>query len=512
MDDIMTYVLTGIALSFGAGIALASRLSIPLIVLWITAACSAAASLVPHAIPRAGRIAALLLTVLLLGMLRGSVGNEFPDWLIQRAPGIESLTGTVVSYPDVETDSISFTLAPRDLPGNVSVVWNCATPLGIIHIGDEVCVYGSAKLPEAFDGFDYPAYLARRGIFATLFADDVITAEDAVNRPSLWRWGDKLRQRILARFRESLSPSVAAMAQSLMLGDRSALPPDTEDAFSRTGLMHLLAVSGLHLGIFLGVAWWGLRWIGLRPRFAYPLVGALVILALVVVGPRVSLVRAGLLFAFLALGSVLADFGLILRRWVHPLNGLAAAAITILLLRPGALHDVGFQLTMAATASILIAFAPSGWGTRLLSNPRVERLRSPWQWLFRLLVVTVSAQAGAMPVIAWHFHAFHPLSVLANPVVVPLAALSLWAGLVAVFLMGMPLFVVAAAPFAFLLRALEAVVRWLAGIPWVELPVVPILGVWMAGCVAFVYLASHYESESSRTSNSMSIESDFDGG
>ncbi len=512
MHDIMTYAVTGIALSFGAGIALASQLSVSAIVLWIVAACSVAVGFIPRVIPRTGRVAALLLAVLLLGMLRGSVGNEFPDWLIRRAPGIESLTGTVTSYPDVGVDSISFTLAPHDLPGRAAVVWDCEAPLGAVHIGDEVSVDGSMKLPEAFDGFDYPAYLARRGIFATLFADDVAPAEDAVNRPSLWRWGDGLRQRILARFRESLSPSAAAMAQSLMLGDRSALSTDTEDAFSKTGLMHLLAVSGLHLGIFLGVAWWGLRWIGLRPRFTYPVVGALVVLALVVVGPRVSLVRAGLLFAFLASGSVLADFGLILRRWVHPLNGLAAAAIAILLLRPGALYDAGFQLTMAATASILIAFSPSGWGTRVLASPRVNGLRRPWQWLLRLLVVSGAAQAGAMPVIAWHFQAFHPLSVLVNPIVVPLAALSLWAGLVAVLLMGTPLFAVAAAPFAFLLRDLEAVVRWLAGLPWVELPVVPMLGIWMAGCVAFVYLIAHYESESSRTSNSMSIESDFDGG
>ncbi|MCK5828648.1 ComEC/Rec2 family competence protein, partial [Candidatus Bipolaricaulota bacterium] len=361
------------------------------------------------------------------------------------------------------------------------------------------------QLPEAFDGFDYPAYLARQNIFATVFADTV----QHVSQPSLslWSWGDRLRQRLLQQFREAMPPKLAAMAQSLMLGDRSALPADTEEAFSRTGLMHLLAVSGLHLGIFLGGAWWGLRRMGLRPRCAYPLVGMLVLLALVVVGPRVSLVRAGLLFAFLALGSVLADCGVILRRWIHPLNGLAAAAIAILLMRPGALFDAGFQLTMAATGAILLAFSPSGWATRLSNSQGIEKLWRGWQWLIRLLIVSGAAQAGAAPVIAWHFEAFHPLSVLVNLAAIPLATLSLWAGLLSVVFSATPLFAITVLPFAWLLKGLESLVGTLARSPMVELTVIPTLGIWMAGCIGFVYLASFYVWLSSRTSNSTSIES-----
>jgi competence protein ComEC len=282
------------------------------------------------------------------------------------------------------------------------------------------------------------------------------------------------------------------MAQSLMFGDRSALPESIEDAFSRTGLMHLLAVSGLHLGIFLGGAWWGLRRLGLRPRVAYPLVGALVLLALVVVGPRVSLVRAGLLFAFLALGSVLADCGIILRRWIHPLNGLAAAAMVILLMRPGALVDAGFQLTMAATGSILIAFSPSGWGTRIARNPRLSRAWKGWRWLIRLLVVSAAAQAGAAPVIAWHFEAFHPLSIVVNLVAVPLAGMSLWAGLVSALLSSTPAFAVVVAPFGLLLGWLGGFVGWLAGVPMAEVSVTSGMGIWIGGCVVFITLAAFY--------------------
>ena len=501
----MTYAMVWIALSLGMGIAMGAYWSISVGALWGSMVCVSALAVVLYRAPRWIRVTGLLIAVLALGGLRASLESEFPDWLLRRAPSIREVTGTVVDYPDVGVVSVSFTLAPVDMPANVIVYWPCTQPLGSVHYGDVVCVSGSAQLPEAFDGFDYPAYLARQNIFATVFADTV----QHVSQPSLslWSWGDRLRQRLLQQFREAMPPKLAAMAQSLMLGDRSALPADTEEAFSRTGLMHLLAVSGLHLGIFLGGAWWGLRRMGLRPRCAYPLVGMLVLLALVVVGPRVSLVRAGLLFAFLALGSVLADCGVILRRWIHPLNGLAAAAIAILLMRPGALFDAGFQLTMAATGAILLAFSPSGWATRLSNSQGIEKLWRGWQWLIRLLIVSGAAQAGAAPVIAWHFEAFHPLSVLVNLAAIPLATLSLWAGLLSVVFSATPLFAITVLPFAWLLKGLESLVGTLARSPMVELTVIPTLGIWMAGCIGFVYLASFYVWLSSRTSNSTSIES-----
>jgi len=504
----MTYASVFAAIGLGIGIAMAPVLPVPALALWIAMLCALGAVVALRRAPRWSRMAGLLLVVLLLGILRCSQIPAFPDWLIRRAPGIREATGTVASYPNIGDTSISFTLTPNDLPACLQVTWLCEQPLGQVHFGDTVCVRGSAQLPEAFDGFDYPAYLARRNVFATVFADGVVLFDAVPKRFSVWAWGDRVRQRLLASFRAVMSAEISAMAQSLMFGDRSALPEDIEEAFSRTGLMHLLAVSGLHLGIFLGGAWWGLRLVGARPRVAYPIVGLLVLVALVVVGPRVSLVRAALLFAFLALGSVLADCGLILRRWIHSLNGLASAAIAILLIRPGALYDAGFQLTMAATGSILIAFSASGWGTHLLSRPRIVRLRTGWLWLARLLVVSAAAQAGAAPVIAWHFQAFHPLSVAVNLVAVPLAGLSLWAGLLAVFLSATRVATVATIPFVVLLGWLKSIVCWLARSPVVEWVVCPGIGIWMAGCAGYLYLVTYYESLSSWTSNLTSMESD----
>ncbi len=497
----MTYAMVWIALSLGVGITLASRFALSMQALWIASTSILAIVVVVRILPRTVRMAGLLCVACLVGALRQSTAPAFPEWLLRRAPGLSEVTGIVVSYPDVGETSISFTLAPDQLPGFLIVHASCSNPVSLVHYGDSVCVRGSARLPTAFDGFDYAGYLARQNIFATLFADEIVPGQSATG--SIRTWGDRLRQRLLGKFRAVLRFDIAALAQSLLFGDRSALSDDAEEAFSRTGLMHLLAVSGLHLSIFLGGAWWALRRLGARPRVAYPLVGSLVILALVVVGPRVSLVRAGWLFAFLALGSVLADCGFILRRWIHPLNGLAAAAIAILLARPGALLDSGFQLTMAATASILLAFSPTGWATKC---GQAFSSNSAWRlWVIRLLLVSAAAQAGAAPIIAWHFQSFHPLGILVNLMAVPWAAASLWAGLCALVLAATPLFGVVSLPFSALLHGLEVMVRGLSKIPCVQLPVMPGLGVWMAGCVGFLVLAYYFVSLSSWTSNSTSM-------
>jgi competence protein ComEC len=320
--------------------------------------------------------------------------------------------------------------------------------------------------------------------------------------------GDRLRQSILGRLDRWMRVDESAMARSLVFGDRSALPDEIEGSFSQTGLMHLLAVSGLHLGIFLGGAWWIVRRLGLRPLWAYPTVGLLVLLALWVVGPRVSLVRASLLFAFLALGSVLADVGLILRRSIRPLNGLAAAAIVLLALRPGALYDAGFQLTFAATASILVCFSPPFDVHRRIAifAERFGRFRGPAHAGLTLAAVTAAAQAGATPIVAWHFGAIHPLALVANLLVVPLAGLTLWCGFLAILLSGTTFLRWAIVPFSAVLTGLKTIVAWLARLPLSQVVVARWVGVWIGALVLFAYAAAAYsEGGSSWTWNSTSI-------
>jgi len=357
--------------------------------------------------------------------------------------------------------------------------------------GDRLRLTGDVSLSDAFDGFDYPAYLARRNVFATMrvasAAEGLVAGTAGFSIP---RAGDLLRQRVLARLRAVLSPTQAALAQGLLLGDRTALGDELTAAFERTGMMHVLAVSGLHLGIVLAGAWFALRWIGLRPAWTFPLVGILVAAVLWIVGPRVSLIRASLLFAFLALGSVLADLGRVLRRTVRPINGLGFAALVILALHPNDLFDAGFQLSFGATVGILLAVHPAvvvacrRWAGSLGAATHLPpRLFS---FILSILIVSAAAQAGAAPVVAWHFGTFHPWALLANLVVIPLVTLALWLGLAAVLLSGTPIGALAATPFGWAIEGFLWVIRGVDALPGVACPASRFLALWLAGASAFV--------------------------
>lgn len=439
---------------------------------------------------------ALLVTIFVLGAVLSMRNAPFPTWLLLRAQGLQEVTGMVVSYPSLGEDYLTFTFRPDTLPADLRVTWFAnAGADAAAHYGDRLTLEGPVRLPEPFDGFDYPAYLARRGIFASMTVDEGggRLHPDVGGSPIL-RLGDRVRQSILRLLRETLGADAVGLAQGLLFGDRAALDEDVEDAFRRTGLMHVLAVSGLHLGIVLAGVWFMLRRARLRPLVAYPVVGVLVLLVLWIVGPRVSLIRASLLFAFLCLGSVLADLGLILRRSIDPLNGLAAAAVVILALRPTQLLDVGFQLSFAATAGILIVVS-SGFRSRW--EPWVERVSGRWRAPGRIvrivltsIVISAAAQAAVAPVVAWHFGTFHPLLIGFNLIVVPLVTLALWLGLPGILLLGLgaPSFVVA--PFGWALRALSASVGVLARLPLAELSVPRWLGLWLGAMVGYVLVVA----------------------
>lgn len=200
-----------------------------------------------------------------------------------------------------------------------------------------------------------------------------------------------------------------ALARALLLGDRSELPKSWLQGLRRTGLAHLLAISGLHVVLVAGFGWGvgvaaGSRRLGLG--LALAAVGAY----LAVVGPRPSILRASLM-------ALLAGAALLLRRLPQALAALGGAAVLLVLDRPELVRDLGFQLSFAATAGILL-LAPrfeAAWGRGVAARP---------------LAATVAAQLAAWP---WALPAFHllcPWSPLLNLVAIPWTAVVLLLALV----------------------------------------------------------------------------------
>jgi competence protein ComEC len=388
-----------------------------------------------------------------------------------------------------------FTIDPDNIAFNVYVTlfWQGDSAPSLLY-GDRIQITGYGKAPGKLGSFDYRGYLARQGIFATMIVDSpehVYWLESQANQ--IIRLGNMIRQALLSQIDALLPSQEAGLAHGLLFGDRGMLSEEVEGLFRQAGLMHLLAISGLHLGIFLAALWFLLRLLGLRPRVTYPVVGIMVLFILWIVGPRVSLVRASLLFAFLALGSVLADYGLILRKWVNPYCGLATAGLVILAMRPTALWDVGFQLSFAATAGILFIF-DSKFSIQQKVSALANRFPLPrvLSYLLLLILASAAAQACTAPFLIYHFQTLYPFSVIASLIAIPLATIALWTGGILLVLSFSPLAPLIAKVFYLILHFLIVCVTKISYFPGSELTLPAWAGIWVGGIVLYVFMLAIY--------------------
>jgi competence protein ComEC len=399
-----------IAVAFAGGIAVASLAALELfLVAWLVAVVACLASL---AVARTlAAAAALLLGVVAVGALRGSDAPLPPDHVGRLAlPQTLRVEGRLVAEPR------------RWAPDRARLL------LDAVRVDDEprvgliqVAAYG--VLPPLTEGqrvaaplrlsratgfrnpgtYDYAAHLARDGIFvlATTRADSV-TALDDPGPP----WPVRVKHESVAAIGRALPPTSAALLAGLLLGDRTELPRDVDDAFRRAGVYHVLAVSGFNVGILAASVWVLCRLLRLPHRASAVTAIIVVIGFALVVGPEPSVLRA-VVMAVLVLVASLLD------RDASVTNSLALAALVILAARPSDLFDPGFQLSFAATLGIVIAPLPRGM-------------------VLGALAVSAAAQLAVLPISLTHFNQLSTIGLIANLGVVPLAGVATVGGLVAV--------------------------------------------------------------------------------
>ena len=189
------------------------------------------------------------------------------------------------------------------------------------------------------------------------------------------------------------------------MGDQSDITPELRDSYSRTGVAHLLSVSGLHVGIVFLILNLMFGWIRLF-RHGTVALGIVVILCLVcyaaLTGLSPSVIRAVTMFSLL-------QIGLMLSRYTNSLNTLCAAALLLLIWNPYNLYHIGFQLSFAAMVGIITLYQPIA----RLWMPRHVLLR----WLWSLSLVGITAQIGTFPLVMYHFGQLQLAGLLLNPLI-----------------------------------------------------------------------------------------------
>ncbi|HEY8115010.1 MAG TPA: ComEC/Rec2 family competence protein, partial [Actinomycetota bacterium] len=330
--------------------------------------------------------------------------------------------------------------------------------------GDVVRVTGSLRRVE--DG-GFAEFLLRRGISADLEVDEVARLGPAPFAPV--RWAQAFRALAGRSIESSFPPREAGLLMGLALGDDSRLDPVLERDFRATGLSHLLVVSGENVAmvlapiVALGAALRWSRW----PRFALGI--GTVAFFVVLTGAEPSVMRAGVM-------AGLALIGILLGRPRSTGSILAGAVVVLLAIDPALVWSVGFQLSVAATASMVA-----------LATPISQRVRFLPGSLALATGATLAAQVGVTPLLLYYFHEVPVSTVAANVLAFPAVPPALLIGLAAATTgivfepLGRLLSVVAQVP----MRYLEAVADRLARapIPWITGGGLPSLVLGLAAAV-----------------------------
>ena len=352
--------------------------------------------------------------------------------------------------------------------------------------GDELLVSTRISPPanqKNFDEFDYARYLMRRGISGTGYvaAGKWITLRSVQTNGAIHLrlrcLADSYREKVIALYRQlGFTGDELAVLSALTIGDKTELSESVRESYSIAGASHILALSGLHIGLLYAFLFFILRSVARKGRTGRCVrsVSLLVLLWAFAffTGLSPSVVRSVTMFSILALADV---FG----RQPFSLNTLAVTAWFMLLCNPAGLFDVGFQLSFLAVASILLIQRP----VYRLFTVRNRVGKSVWG----LMSVSIAAQIGTAPLVMFYFSRFSVHFLLTNLLVIPLITIILYAAI----------FMLLLTPFSWLqIWAVVGVRKLLEGlnlfVRWVEqLPCSSVDGIWLYQlevCGIYVFL------------------------
>jgi len=290
-----------------------------------------------------------------------------------------------------------------------------------LHSGDEIWLNNAVyPIPKAFNPyqFDYSKYLEKQNVFHQIYTNEnqikIIQTHKTIDF-----YVENLRNNLSKSFDiHHFEPKTKAIIDALILGQRLELDKETIADYSNAGVIHILAISGLHISIIYFFLVFLLKPLK-RVRFGAEIqllivLGVLWLFALLT-GLPASVTRAVTLFSFISIGNYFNQPKAIY-------NALAISAFLILLIKPNSIFDIGFQLSYAAVISIVL-FQPF-YKKFYFSENKIA------VYFTDTVLVSLAAQIGVLPLSLYYFNQLPLLFLLANLVIIPLSSLVLIVGIV----------------------------------------------------------------------------------
>lgn len=288
--------------------------------------------------------------------------------------------------------------------------------------GDRILLNVILALPSGSrnpGGWSYRKYLAAQGIHAPGFLRQEPFLLEKDRNISIWGISYFLKGVLRRRIQKALTPEDQGLIQALLLGERGALSPDLKEAFIQTGTVHILAISGLHVGMIV----WGLLFllkflrIPRKSRFFTAMI--LIWFYALIAGAGPAVMRAAIMAEIYLLGKLLG------RTHLLP-NSLSASVLVILWWNPLQILDLGFWLSFLSVLALILVYP--------LFSPNIEGYPKFLKGIAALVLTSLSVLVVITPIVSSLFNLFYPVAFLANLAAIPLSSLLLSCAFLAAFL------------------------------------------------------------------------------
>jgi competence protein ComEC len=343
------------------------------------------------------------------------------------------ITGYIDSAPDADSSKVVYQLKTEEISieswskgatrikGRI-LLTVLRSEVEFIDYGRKVMVSGTLNIPKGStnpSGFSYRTYLSHNGISATLFVRGYnIRLSDENNGNLLVKLGLYLRSRIVYVINESLPHQQAGLLNGMLIGYKQDLTEEVQDAFSDSGLSHIMAVSGSNVAFIVLPLVFLFGKLKVRQNYANVAIIATLILFTLITGFEPSVLRAVIMAATILIGQIIF-------RETEIFTSISFAALLLLLYNPGILFNIGFQLSFGATISLVLFYK--------FFKEKLSFKFLP-AFIVDVLAATISAQIGVLPITVFYFNKISVVSLISNLLVVPVVEfITILGSLMAIF-------------------------------------------------------------------------------
>lgn len=373
------------------------------------------------------KTAAILIFVFYAGFFNSYLRIRDFDRVSLFAPNDIEITGQITNIPDINAKNCKFEMSvskinSESVKGKILVWMNDSQKrFDGYKVGNIYTIKGSLRLPPKSTNpsqFDYSRFLQNRKVYSILYTTPENTVEIGINNSVKWKFLrnlNDLRHKILTVHEEYLKSPNLQILGGIVFGDDAVSPPEyVKESFINSGLLHILAASGMNVAFIWGFWFFFMR--KFRIGYRRTLISGIfvVLLYMCMTGLGASVVRAGLMLIFVLIGKLID-------RDAHSVSLLSFVALLMLIYNPAYLNDVGFQMSFLATLGILT--------TGQALNERLKDVKLP-NIIKGDIAIPIIAQAWVAPIQMLYFNTFAPYAILANIAIIPFLCIVSFGGFI----------------------------------------------------------------------------------